>query len=145
MKTFNLSDMVTKADNYEDSSDSEFFVPEDGAEYEATIRYASTKEAKNGLPSWWIILTTEDGDFPLYMGLNPDHDFINKRTFNNLRAAGVTSFDNLNPEHAAQVIEGASVRVKVKWGKPKKKGDEPFANHILSPLVEDIPEPDDDY
>lgn len=149
MRTFNLTDILTEAENAEDNSREDFIVPEDGKVYpEATIVHSQWRLDDAGRPSWWIIIKTEDGSFPLALRFTTV-DFANKRTFSNLRAVGVNDFQNLDPEVVNELLKGSQVRVKVKWGKNKTGGD-PWANHTLHPVERDIPEPpvddeDDDF
>ena len=145
MQTFNLTNLAEEADNQNGD-----FKPEDGAFYEgARIKHAQWSIDKNGNPSWFVVVETVDGSFPVPLRFG-SLSFANKRVFDSLRAVGYTDFANLNPEVATEMMKNAIVNVKVKWGKNKKNPDDPWANHVLSAPVEDIPEKeewdeDDDY
>ena len=144
MKTFNLRDMANEAESNKGD-----FVPEDNAFYpEATVKHASWRVDKNGKPSWYVIVDTPDGSFPVPLNFG-SMSFANKRVFDSIRAVGYTDFDNLDPEVVCAMFKTAKVAVKVKWGKNKTNPDDPWANHYFLPVQRDIPEPemddDDDY
>lgn len=147
MKKFNLGGLYEEAQKSESGEREEFIVPEHNKFYDsATVVHSQWRMEDDGMPSFWIILKTEDGSFPLTIKFGK-HDFANKRSFANLRALGITDFENLDPDVAVEVMKGSEVGVKVVWGKNKGGGD-PWANHTLHPVERNIPEPteeEDDF
>jgi hypothetical protein len=145
MQTFNLSEMADAAEKASGPG-GEFITPPDGTKLDVKVKYVSVNETKEGLPAWWCVLTTPDGDMQLPIRFG-NADWQNKRAFNNLRALGITDFSNIDPELTAKLMVDKEAVITVKWGKNTTGGD-PWANHTLEAKSIDIPlfeADDEDY